>query len=228
MNLPDDAEYAKEFFKALIPLKKEWGGLASTRIAQDEELLLLMRQSGCKFLLIGFESVNSSSLKSIRKGFNKVGQYQELVRKLHDLQIIIQGCFIFGLDEDDNSVFGRTLELVNELKIDIPRYAIYTPYPGTAAFKRLQKENRILHYNWKYYDTQHVVFKPNKMIPQELDEGFKWAYKHTFSLKSTLQRTHGSGQNFPISFVGNVAYRLYIKRLCAEQQRFPESDKNGL
>ena len=226
VNLPDDIDYAKEFFKALIPLKKEWGGLASTRIVQDEELLQLMRQSGCKFLLIGFESVNSSSLKSIRKGFNKVEQYKDFVRKLHDLQIIIQGCFIFGLDEDDNSVFVRTLELVNELKINIPRYAIYTPYPGTAAFKRLQKEERILHYDWQYYDTQHVVFQPKHMSSQELDTGFKWAYKQTFSVKSALKRTWGSGKNFPISFIGNLAYKLYIKRLFAEQQRLPGNYKD--
>lgn len=221
VNLTEDREYAKEFFQALTPLKKEWGGLVSTRIAQDEELLHLMRQSGCKFLLIGFESVNSRSLTSIRKGFNKVEQYKEFVRKLHDLQIIIQGCFIFGLDEDDNSVFGRTIELIEELKIDIPRYAIYTPYPGTTAFKRLKTERRILHYDWKYYDTQHVVFMPNKMSPQELDEGFKWAYKHTFSVKSSLKRTWGSGKNFPIAFIGNLAYKLYIRRLFADQDRFP-------
>ena len=229
VNLPEDIEYAKEFFKALIPLKKEWGGLASTRIAQDEDLLRLMHQSGCKFLLIGFESVNSRSLKSIRKGFNKVEQYKEFVRKLHGLGIIIQGCFIFGLDEDDNSVFERTLELVNELKIDIPRYAIYTPYPGTTAFKRLQKEERLLHLDWSYYDTQHVVFRPNKMTPQELDDGFKWAYKHTFSVKSALRRTWGSGKNFPIGFVGNLAYKLYIKRLFSEKQRFSGNNyRNGV
>ena len=226
VNLPEDVEYAKEFFKALIPLKKEWGGLASTRIAQDEELLQLMRQSGCKFLLVGFESVNSRSLMSIRKGFNRVEQYKDFVLKLHSLGIIIQGCFIFGLDEDDNSVFERTLELVNELKIDIPRYAIYTPYPGTTAFKRLQKERRLLHRDWRYYDTQHVVFRPNKMTPQELDDGFKWAFKQTFSVKSALRRTWGSGKNFPIGFIGNLAYKLYIKRLFAEEQRFPKNYKD--
>ncbi len=219
VNLTEDREYAKEFFQALIPLKKEWGGLASTRIAQDEELLDLMRQSGCQFLLIGFESVNSRSLTSIRKGFNKVEQYKEFIRKLHELQIIIQGCFIFGLDEDDNSIFDRTLELIEELNIDIPRYAIYTPYPGTTAFTRLQAEQRILHYNWQYYDTQHVVFMPDKMSPQELEQGFKRAYKHTFSVKSSLKRTWGSGKNFPITFIGNLAYKLYIKRLFTEQYR---------
>jgi radical SAM superfamily enzyme YgiQ (UPF0313 family) len=222
VHLTEEPEYAKEFFKALIPLKKSWGGLASTRIGQDEELLDLMQQSGCKFLLIGFESFNSNSLSTINKSFNQVEQYQEFVRKLHDRHIIIQGCFIFGLDHDDKIVFARTLDLINQLKIDIPRYAIFTPYPGTPAFKRLEAKGRLLHYRWEYYDTQHVVFQPKHMSPQELDDGFKWAYQHTFSVRSTLQRTWGSGWNFPIGFVGNLAYKLYIKRLFAEQHRFPE------
>jgi radical SAM superfamily enzyme YgiQ (UPF0313 family) len=221
VHLTEEPEYAKEFFKALIPIKKEWGGLASTRIGQDEELLDLMHQSGCKFLLIGFESFNSGSLSSINKSFNRVEQYQEFVRQLHDRHIIIQGCFIFGLDYDDKTVFASTLDLINQLKIDIPRYAIFTPYPGTPAFKRLEAESRLLHYRWEYYDTQHVVFQPKHMSPQALDDGFKWSYKQTFTVKSTLQRTWGSGWNFPIGFVGNLAYKLYIKRLFAERQRFP-------
>jgi len=222
VNLTEDTEYAKEFFKALIPLKKHWGGLASTRITKDDELLQLMHQSGCKFLLIGFESINNHSLMAIHKVFNKVEHYKEFVDKLHDLHIIIQGCFIFGLDEDDKSVFAQTVDMVNQLKIDIPRYAIYTPYPGTKAFKRLEAERRILHYRWEYYDTQHVVFVPNKISTEELDDGFKWTYKNTFTVRSTLQRTWGSGKNFPITFIGNLAYKLYIKRLFAEKQRFPE------
>jgi radical SAM superfamily enzyme YgiQ (UPF0313 family) len=222
VNLTEDTEYAKELFRAMIPLKKLWGGLASTRIVQDEELLQLMHQSGCRFLLIGFESLNNSSLTSIHKGFNKVEEYQTLVNRLHNLKISILGCFIFGFDEDDKTVFAQTVDLVNQLKIDIPRYAIYTPYPGTASFNRLQREQRLLHYRWEYYDTQHVVFMPQNMSPQELDEGFKWAYKQTFTVRSSLKRTWGAGTNFLITFIGNLAYNLYINRLYAEKQRFPE------
>ncbi len=224
VHLTEEPEYAKEFFKALIPLKKAWGGLASTRIGEDEELLNLMHRSGCKFLLIGFESINSGSLATIHKRFNNVAQYQEFVKKLHERNIIIQGCFIFGLDQDDKSVFANTVDVINQLKIDIPRYAIYTPYPGTKAFKRLEAEHRLLHYHWEYYDTQHVVFVPNKMLPQELDDGFKWAYKETYQLLPTLKRTWGSGTNFPITFVGNLAYKLYIKRLFAEEDRLKKNE----
>ena len=158
----------------------------------------------------------------MHKRFNKVTEYQELVDKLHELHIVVQGCFIFGLDEDDQTVFAPTVEMINELKIDIPRYAIYTPYPGTQLFYRLQAEGRLLHSQWEYYDTQHVVFLPKKMSPQELDAGFKWAYQQTFTVRSILKRLRESGRNAPIAFIGNLAYRLYIKRLCADTHRFPE------
>ena len=226
VNLTEDPDYAKELLTALAPLKKRWGGLASMRIAQDDELLDLLQASGCQFLLIGFESLKNQSLASMRKAFNKVEDYQELITKLHDRRIVVQGCLIFGLDDDDRTVFADTVELVNELKIDIPRYAIYTPFPGTPAFQRLQAEQRLLHTHWEYYDTQHVVFRPKQMSPLELDEGFKWAFQETFTVRSALRRTWGSGLNFPIAFVGNLAYKLYIRRLYAEQQRFPcESHK---
>lgn len=222
VNLTEDSDYAKEFLTALIPLKKRWGGLASSRIRQDDELLDLMAQSGCQFILIGFESLNNRSLASMHKAFNKVEDYRELVGKLHDRNIVIQGCFIFGLDEDDRTVFEQTVDLVNDLSIDIPRYAIYTPFPGTPSFQRLQAENRLLHYRWEYYDTQHVVFQPAQMTPQELDDGFKWAFKETFRLGSSFRRTKRAGRNFPIAFIGNLAYKLYIQRLYAEEYRFPE------
>lgn len=221
VHLTQDPDYAKELFKAMIPLKKTWGALASTRIGKDDELLDLMEKSGCSYLLIGFESFNPDSLSSIHKSFNKVEQYKELIRKLHNRRIIIQGCFIFGFDSDDANCFSRTVDLVNDLKIDIPRYAVFTPYPGTRAFQKLRAEGRLLHYNWEYYDTQHVVFNPALMSPEELDEGFKWAFRETFKLKSNLQRTLKSGTNFPITFVGNLAYKIYIKRLFSEKNRFP-------
>ncbi len=222
VNITEDTGYAKELFKALIPLKKMWGGLASTRILEDDELIELMYKSGCVYLLIGFESFNDNSLNKIRKSFNKSETYKELTRKLHAFGIVVMGCFIFGFDDDDGQVFRDTADLVEELKIDIPRYAVYTPYPGTEAFSRLESEGRLLHYRWEYYDTQHVVFVPDKMSPRELDDGFKWAYRRTFGLSSILSRTRGTGKNFPITFMGNLAYKIYIKRLFAEEKRFPE------
>lgn len=222
VHLTQDTDYTKELLTALIPFKKKWGALASTLVVRDEELLDLLQRSGCSYLLLGFESVNNQALKDIHKGFNKVENYPEVVEKLHSHNITIQGCFIFGFDEDDKYVFPSTMDMINDLKIDIPRYALFTPYPGTAAFNRLEKENRLLHEEWEYYDTQHVVIRPLRMTPQELDEGFKWIWKNTFRFLHCIRRARSGGRQAPITFVGNLAYKLYIHRLLTDRQRFPQ------
>ncbi|MFP4557285.1 MAG: B12-binding domain-containing radical SAM protein [Bacteroidales bacterium] len=219
VSLLEDREYAKELFTALIPLKKKWGGLCTSLIAEDDEMLDLMARSGCIFLLIGLESVNPNTLKTMHKGFNKPNNYKYLVDKLHAKSIIVMGCFIFGSDDDDLSVFERTVDMVNQAKIDIPRYAIYTPYPGTEAYNRLLKEGRLLHKHWEHYDTQHVVFQPKNMTPQQLDEGFRWAYQKTFKINSIYSRTVSLRNRFPFTFMGNLAYRIYLKRLENERER---------
>ncbi|MCP4716263.1 MAG: B12-binding domain-containing radical SAM protein [Deltaproteobacteria bacterium] len=221
VHLTADSDYAKELFTAMIPLRKRWGGLASTRVVEDPELLDLMRRSGCAYLLLGFESFNDHSLNRINKGFNRFSRYKDVVAGLHANNIVIQGCFIFGFDEDDKTIFEKTVDYVNEFQIDIPRYALYTPYPKTKLFKRLKAEGRLLHENWYYYDTQHVVIKPARMTPRELDEGFMWAYKKTFGVAASLKRSLASGGPLPVTFIGNLAYKIYIKRLYSDANRFP-------
>lgn len=220
VNLTDDPYYARELLKAMIPLKKKWGGLAQTRIVYDDELLDLLAESGCGYLLIGFESFNSFSLSGINKRFNKFEEYKLLMDKLHARQIMVQGCFIFGIDGEDTTVFKNTVDYIQDLKIDIPRYAVFTPYPGTESYAKLKAENRLLHERWNYYDTQHVVFQPTGMSPRELDEGFKWAYRETFTLKNIKHRTLG-GKYWYVGYVGNLAYKMYIKKLYNEKHRFP-------
>jgi radical SAM superfamily enzyme YgiQ (UPF0313 family) len=203
----------------MLPLKKKWGGLCTTRIAEDPELLDLMTRSGCRYMLIGFESLSAPALQGIQKGFNRPEAYADLMRQMHDRRILIQGCFIFGFDHDTRDVFRETVAMVDDLRIDIPRYAVYTPYPETQSYHRLKAEGRLLHEDWRHYDTQHVVFRPAQMTPQELDAGFRWAYGRTFTLKSMFHRTWAAGLWFPVAFVGNLAYRRYMWRLQADRER---------
>jgi radical SAM superfamily enzyme YgiQ (UPF0313 family) len=228
VHLTDDTDYAKELFTAMIPLNKEWGALASTRAASDPELLELMEKSGCKYLLLGFESINGSSLEKIHKGFNKVEKYRVVVDTLHHYGITIQGCFIFGFDEDGPEVFQNTIDTINDLRIDIPRYALFTPYPGTRAYKRMEKNGQLLHMNWYYYDTQHVVIRPKNMTPQQLDKGLFYAYRNTFKVVPSLQRSLKSGGPAAVTFIGNLAYKLYIRRLSRDKNRFPSSIPSDL
>jgi radical SAM superfamily enzyme YgiQ (UPF0313 family) len=123
---------------------------------------------------------------------------------------------VFGFDHDDASVFASTVQLVQDLGVDIPRYSIYTPYPGTQLFTRMQAENRILSYNWDDYDTMHVVIKPVQMTPEELYRGFKWAYRETFRMNRVIKRVSHLDIRCAINFVGNLCYRIFVKRLYSE------------
>ncbi len=216
VSLLDDVEYSKELLTAIIPLKKRWGGLATTTVSENLELMELLRKSGCAYLLLGFETIEQKNLNKIYKGFNRSNDYQKVMEVMHEYGISVQGCFVLGLDQDDKTTFARTVELVNELKIDIPRYSLYTPYPGTRLFQRLHSEKRILSYDWNDYDTMHVVIKPALMSPEELYDGFKWTYKETFKMKHIAKRTRALDLSFPINFIGNLAYQIFVRRLYHE------------
>jgi len=218
VSLVDDVEYAKELFKAMIPLKRRWGGLATVQVADDPELLELMVRSGCRYLLIGFESVSQPALREIGKGFNRENEYKSLMEALHACGISVQGTFMFGFDHDDASIFEETVQRVIDLKIDIPRYSILTPYPGTRLYTRLLAEKRLLSFNWEDYDTMHVVFQPAKMSPDDLYRGFKWAYRETFRIPHIVRRTLSLGFAGPISFVGNLTYKRFVRRLYADER----------
>ncbi len=219
VSMGENMDYFKTLLKALIPLKIIWGGLATTKIFRDPEIVDLLHKSGCSYLLIGLESISPDSLKNINKRFNKIDNYENIIKELRRINVVLMGTFIFGLDSDDKSIFEQTVDYVNQYKVDIPRYAINTPYPQTSLFIKMKKQGRLLHEYWPHYDTQHVVFKPNLMTPEQLDSGFKWAYKETFKIAPIFKRTVSSGKNFFITFGGNLAYRIYIKRLYKETKR---------
>jgi radical SAM superfamily enzyme YgiQ (UPF0313 family) len=213
LNLIADSAYAKELFTALIPLKVQWGGLATTTIAWDDELLDLAARSGCRGLLIGFESLNQASLLETKKAFNMRRSYYEVVRKIRERKIALMGCFVFGFDHDSLSTFDETVDFVLESKMDLPRYAIAVPFPGTALYKRLKAEGRITTENWSLYDGQHVVFEPKLMSPSDLLERTRRAWKKTYSYRSIVRRLAGSRTRLPISIPANLGYRFYANHL---------------
>jgi len=213
VSLVDDIEYARELFTAMIPLRKKWGGLVTADSLQNLELLDLMAASGCVYLLVGFESVDQTTLRGIHKNFNRILDYRDVIASLQQRGITIQGCFVFGFDHDNAGIFEATVDLVQNLGVDIPRYSLYTPYPGTALFRRMMDEGRILSYNWNDYDTMHVVIRPLRMTPDELYQGFKWAYRETFRLRHILKRVSHPDIRCAVNFFGNLCYRIFAKRL---------------
>jgi radical SAM superfamily enzyme YgiQ (UPF0313 family) len=200
-------EYMKKLWQAMIPLNIKWYGAGTFRFALDEEAVELAARSGCKGLLIGFESLNQESLTNIHKEFNIAPQYREGIRRMHDHGIGVLGCFVFGFDEEDTSIFEQTVEFIQSTKIDIIKYAILTPLPGTPVFEKLKKENRILTEDWNLYDTEHVVYRPARMTPEQLLAGFKWAACETYKYSSILERIMRKGSPWVYSVLGNLGFR---------------------
>jgi radical SAM superfamily enzyme YgiQ (UPF0313 family) len=209
----EDIHYAKALYRAMIPLRMRWVGLATTRVAEDAELLDLTAKSGCRGLLIGFESISQSTLEETRKGFHKAQDYRTIVKRLHDHGIGIQGCFVFGFDTDEESVFERTVEFVDKVKMDLPRYAVMTPFPGTGYYRRIEAEGRLLHKNWTLYDVEHVVFQPKQMSPERLQEGLEWSWRQSYRWRSIFSRVLGSRCVLPLSISLNLGYRYYAHHL---------------
>jgi radical SAM superfamily enzyme YgiQ (UPF0313 family) len=220
LNLIADRHYAAELFEALIPLRVNWFGLTTTLLLKDRPLIELAARSGCTGLLIGFESINPVNLRGSKKGFNSPEEYRQVVDTLHQYGITLMACFTFGMDHDTPDVFMKTAQFAVDASIDLPRFAIVTPFPGTPLFHRLNNEGRILTQNWELYDGQHVVFQPSQMSPKALYEGHERAWKHAYSLRSTVQRFLGSRIQIPVWMIANLGYRFYANNL----QRFYTCD----
>ncbi|MDH7500062.1 MAG: radical SAM protein [candidate division NC10 bacterium] len=211
-NLIGSHAYGKELLSALIPLRRKWVSQASLTIAREEKLLDLAAEAGCIGLLIGFESLSQEILQEIGKRSNRAQEYRTLIRRIRSRGIGIQGSFVFGFDQDDPSVFARTAEFVEETRLDAANFCRLTPFPGTRLFARLQAEGRILHRSWEYYDREHVVFRPKRMSPEELDEGTFWAYERIYSLSSIAKRMPPNWRHPVFYFAVNLGYHYGVSR----------------
>ena len=154
----------------------------------------------------------------MRKGWAKPARYLEAIKKLHHHGIAINGCFVFGLDGDDSGIFERTLEFVERAAIDLPRFAIATPFPGTPLHRQLAAENRLLTEDRRFYGGQNVVFRPRQLGVDELQEGTRWAWRQAYTLPSIVRRvTRSAASRSPLvlrtSALANIGYTRYARLL---------------
>jgi radical SAM superfamily enzyme YgiQ (UPF0313 family) len=213
LNIISDKHYAKELFRGLIPLKLQWFGLSTVMVAHDDELMELLARSGCRGLLLGLETISEESLQDAHKNFNSSVSYHKIISDLHHLGISIQGCFVFGLDHDTPEVFDHTVEFAIDAGIDLPRFAILTPFPGTPLFQNLKAQNRILTADWELYDCQHVVFQPNNMSVEQLANGHQDAWKKVYRYSSIAKRLWNAGNFRSLVLSVNLGYRFYAHHL---------------
>lgn len=213
LNIISDKKYAKELFRRLIPLNIQWFGLSTVLIAHDDELKELLARSGCKGLLLGLETVSQQSLKDAGKRFNESVSYANVIQDLHHLGISIQGCFVFGLDHDTKDVFDTTVEFAIDVGIDLPRFAVLTPFPGTPLYHNLIAQGRILTKDWELYDGQHVVFQPRNMSIAELAEGHERAWRQVYRWSAIAKRLWQAKNFKPLALSVNLGYRYYAHHL---------------
>ncbi len=174
-NITSNMAQAKEFFRALIPLKIRWVSQASINAAHDEEFLELIAASGCQGVLIGFESLNPANLKKMNKGFNLMqGGFEAALANLrrHNLRLYIT--FIFGYDEDTEDSFDETVDFALRHRFYIASFNHLTPFPGTPLYRRWEAEGRLLYERWwldDNYRYNKIPFQPTHMTPERLQRG---------------------------------------------------------
>jgi len=217
-NMFGHTNRAKQLFEAMIPLKRRWISQGDMRVSRDPELLELARRSGCKWVFIGIESTNEDNLKAVNKDrINRVSEYEQAIATIHTQGIKIMGSFMLGLDEDDKSVFDRTLRFCVRNRMEGANFYILTPLPGTELFSEMERDGRILHQNWARYDTNHVVFKPRRMSPTDLLEGYIRLYRSFYSVGCIAKRVLGFRRDLGQLLALNVGRKVnarYFEEGC--------------
>ena len=189
-NLLANKAYSKALLRRMIPLKKWWLTQASIEICRDDELLTLMKKSGCIGVFFGIETFKRASLNDAKKPQNLIYDYREAVRKVHSRGIAVMSGLIAGFDSDTPEDLGAMSKMLHQVGIDVPYISILTPYTGTEIFTQLQQEDRLLrNRSWNHYNGFNVAFRPRGMHPFELLTAHRTLWKSVFSIKAVLFRT---------------------------------------
>jgi radical SAM superfamily enzyme YgiQ (UPF0313 family) len=209
IEFADDNTFVnKEFWKKLLPeLKKRkirWFTETDISVSEDDELLTLMRESGCAQILIGLESPTKSALNGIETKQNWKAEhlymYHDAINRIQAHGISVNGCFILGLDDHGPEIFDQIYRYVNDLRLHEVQITIQTAFPGTPLYERLKKQGRIIKDNaWEKCTLFDINYLPEKMTTDELSKGFRELglrlYSKEFTelrrkrFKETLRRT---------------------------------------
>jgi len=180
--------------------------------ARDERLLAAAARAGCVCLFLGLESFRARSLELANKSFNVVESYGEVVARIHAHGITVQAGIVFGFDGDDEGTFENTLVEATRLGLDGATVSLLTPFPGTPLFQQLERDGRLLTRDWSYYNGKTAVtFRPARMSPEALWNGYMWFRRHFFSRSCILERLRRSGVRPLQSFALNWGYREFPK-----------------
>jgi radical SAM superfamily enzyme YgiQ (UPF0313 family) len=217
-NIIGHPAYAKELFKAIMPLKIHWVGQASLSLVKDEEMMQLAADSGCRALFIGLESVSVEQLKTMRKTIKDIDDLEKALKKIKNMGILIHASMIFGFDNDNEDVFDDTVDFLIKNKVSTVSFNVLTPYPGTKTYDDLKEAGRLLTDDWRYYDHNTVVYQPTKMTPFQLQEGKTRARKRFYDFRSVMKRLTGNLYN-PVVYLATNYGNIKQTRVEAERNK---------
>jgi radical SAM superfamily enzyme YgiQ (UPF0313 family) len=179
-HLLGNVRFAESLFEGMRGMKRVFQGAATIDSILRGNLIEKAAEAGLRSLFVGFETFSPQNLKQGNKKQNLEKDYIKAVNRLHSLGIMINGSFVFGLDDDDSNTFKRTVDWGVKNGLTTSTYHVLTPYPGTELFRNMEQEGRILTRNWDLYDTRSVVYQTKGLTAKELTDGYWWAYKEFY------------------------------------------------
>ncbi|MGB2907732.1 MAG: radical SAM protein [Candidatus Aminicenantaceae bacterium] len=182
----------KRLKELLLAMQEEefsftWSTQVRADIARREDLVRLMRQTGCSTLYIGLESVNPLSLESMNKR-QTLAQMEEALQVFRRHHIPVHGMFVYGFDEDDWKTVRETVRFAKRTRLSSTQFLILTPLPGSEFYRRVLKEKRLLFKDWGLFDAHHVVFKPKLLSLQALQKAQMISHKRFYSLIQSARK----------------------------------------
>ncbi len=186
-HLFGNPRFATALFEGMQGMERLWQAAGTVATVLKPGLLEKAAACGLRSLFVGFETLQEGNLLAQHKTQNVHKDYQAAIKRLHDLGIMVNASFVFGMDEDDELVFQRTVDWAIQQGIETATFHILTPYPGTALHARMKTQGRITNWNWDRYDTRHVVYQPLKLSAEALEAGYWRAYRDFYRWGSILQ-----------------------------------------
>jgi radical SAM superfamily enzyme YgiQ (UPF0313 family) len=186
-HLLGNQKFAEGLFSGMKGMNRVFQGASTVDAILRGNLIEKAAEAGLRSVFVGFETLSHQNLQSTNKKQNLGKDYQKAIQRLHDLGIMINGSFVFGLDDDTEDVFQKTVDWAVNQGITTATFHILTPYPSTKLFEDMAKSGRILHRNWDLYDTRNVVYQTQKISTQQLKNGYDWAYRAFYSWQNILE-----------------------------------------
>jgi len=187
-NVIGNPKRAKQLFRAMIPLKKWWGGQVTVNIARDPELLDLAAASGCKFLFIGLESFTNRDLRKLGRFEHWRENFFLHIEAIRRKKIAIWGAFVLGMDTDSLESIEETIAYAIRGKLDLGQFTVLTPLPGTKVFREFVEQKRVFNFDWTEYTYGGVVMHPKQITARELAEAFLRSWRKFYSFRGILKR----------------------------------------